>query len=64
LPLRAGVVDMRRPLTPDEVAAIHAGMDRYAVLAGDAPPWRRRKRPNFLLVIPGSLRCSAPRRRR
>jgi len=25
-------VDMRRPLTPDEVAAIHAGMDRYAVL--------------------------------
>jgi hypothetical protein len=28
---------MRRPLTPDEVAAIHAGMDRYAVLAGDAP---------------------------
>ncbi len=25
-------VDMRRPLAPDEVAAIHAGMDRYAVL--------------------------------
>ena len=25
-------IDMRRPLTPDEVAAIHAGMDRYAVL--------------------------------
>jgi alpha-ketoglutarate-dependent 2,4-dichlorophenoxyacetate dioxygenase len=25
-------VDMRRALTPDEVAAIHAGMDRYAVL--------------------------------
>jgi alpha-ketoglutarate-dependent 2,4-dichlorophenoxyacetate dioxygenase len=25
-------VDMRRALTPDEVAAVHAGMDRYAVL--------------------------------
>ncbi len=25
-------LDMRRPLTQDEVAAIHAGMDRYAVL--------------------------------
>ena len=25
-------VDMRRPLTADEVPAIHAGMDRYAVL--------------------------------
>ena len=25
-------IDMREPLTPDEVAAIHAGMDRYAVL--------------------------------
>ncbi|GEP54518.1 alpha-ketoglutarate-dependent 2,4-dichlorophenoxyacetate dioxygenase [Reyranella soli] len=25
-------VDMRRPLTKDEVAAIHAGMDKYAVL--------------------------------
>jgi alpha-ketoglutarate-dependent 2,4-dichlorophenoxyacetate dioxygenase len=25
-------IDMRRPLTADEVAAIHAGMDRYAVL--------------------------------
>src|SRR3954447_6340454 len=25
-------VDMRRPLTAEEVAAIHAGMDRYAVL--------------------------------
>jgi alpha-ketoglutarate-dependent 2,4-dichlorophenoxyacetate dioxygenase len=25
-------IDMRSPLTPDEVAAIHAGMDRYAVL--------------------------------
>ena len=25
-------VDLRRPLTPDEVAAIEAGMDRYAVL--------------------------------
>src|SRR6266436_7207683 len=25
-------IDMRKPLTPDEVAAIHAGMDKYAVL--------------------------------
>ena len=25
-------IDMRRPLTPGEVAAIHAGMDKYAVL--------------------------------
>ncbi|MCW5744920.1 MAG: TauD/TfdA family dioxygenase [Alphaproteobacteria bacterium] len=25
-------IDMRRPLTPDEVAAIEAGMDKYAVL--------------------------------
>ena len=25
-------IDMRNPLTPDEAAAIHAGMDRYAVL--------------------------------
>jgi alpha-ketoglutarate-dependent 2,4-dichlorophenoxyacetate dioxygenase len=25
-------IDMRKPLTPDEVAAIHAGMNRYAVL--------------------------------
>ena len=25
-------IDMRRPLTADEVAAIHAGMDKYAVL--------------------------------
>ena len=25
-------VDMTKPLSPDEVAAIHAGMDRYAVL--------------------------------
>jgi len=25
-------VDMRRPLTPEEVAAIHAGMDQHAVL--------------------------------
>jgi alpha-ketoglutarate-dependent 2,4-dichlorophenoxyacetate dioxygenase len=25
-------IDMRKPLSPDEVAAIHAGMDRYAVL--------------------------------
>ncbi|MBV8189143.1 MAG: TauD/TfdA family dioxygenase [Alphaproteobacteria bacterium] len=25
-------IDMRKPLAPDEVAAIHAGMDRYAVL--------------------------------
>ena len=25
-------VDLRRPLTPDEVRAIEAGMDRYAVL--------------------------------
>ncbi|MBM3649463.1 MAG: TauD/TfdA family dioxygenase [Alphaproteobacteria bacterium] len=25
-------VDMRRPLEPDQVAAIHAGMDKYAVL--------------------------------
>ena len=25
-------VDLTRPLSPDEVAAIHAGMDRYAVL--------------------------------
>jgi alpha-ketoglutarate-dependent 2,4-dichlorophenoxyacetate dioxygenase len=25
-------IDMRRPLTGDEVAAIHAGMDKYAVL--------------------------------
>ena len=25
-------IDMTRPLTPDEVAAVHAGMDRYAVL--------------------------------
>ena len=24
--------DLTRPLSPDEVAAIHAGMDRYAVL--------------------------------
>ena len=34
-PLFAGEVhgaDLRRPLTPDEVAAIEAGMDRYAVL--------------------------------
>src|SRR5262245_29639846 len=26
-------IDMRKPLTRDEAAAIHAGMDRYAVLA-------------------------------
>src|SRR5438093_12964929 len=25
-------IDMTRPLSPDEVKAIHAGMDRYAVL--------------------------------
>jgi alpha-ketoglutarate-dependent 2,4-dichlorophenoxyacetate dioxygenase len=25
-------IDLRQPLTPDEVAAIHAGMDEYAVL--------------------------------
>jgi alpha-ketoglutarate-dependent 2,4-dichlorophenoxyacetate dioxygenase len=25
-------IDLRQPLTPDEVAAIHAGMDQYAVL--------------------------------
>ena len=25
-------IDMRKPLTPEEVAAIHAGMDKYAVL--------------------------------
>src|SRR4029453_16753732 len=25
-------IDMRQPMTPEEVAAIHAGMDRYAVL--------------------------------
>src|SRR6266849_6495607 len=25
-------IDMRKPLSPDEVAAIHAGMDEYAVL--------------------------------
>src|SRR5215472_5135787 len=25
-------VDLTRPLTPDEVAAVHAGMDRHAVL--------------------------------
>src|SRR5262245_30576636 len=25
-------IDMTRPLSPEEVAAIHAGMDRYAVL--------------------------------
>jgi len=25
-------IDMRRPLTPEEVSAVHAGMDRYAVL--------------------------------
>jgi alpha-ketoglutarate-dependent 2,4-dichlorophenoxyacetate dioxygenase len=25
-------IDMRKPMTPDDVAAIHAGMDRYAVL--------------------------------
>ena len=25
-------VDLTKPLAPDEVAAIHAGMDRYAVL--------------------------------
>ena len=25
-------IDMRKPLSPDEVAAIHAGMDTYAVL--------------------------------
>ena len=25
-------IDMRKPMTPDEVAAIHAGMDKYAVL--------------------------------
>jgi len=25
-------IDMTRPLTPDEVAAIHTGMDMYAVL--------------------------------
>lgn len=25
-------IDMRKPMTPDEVAAIHAGMDRYGVL--------------------------------
>ena len=25
-------IDMRRALTPKEVAAIHAGMDQYAVL--------------------------------
>ena len=25
-------IDMRKPLTRDEVAAIHAGMDKYAVL--------------------------------
>jgi alpha-ketoglutarate-dependent 2,4-dichlorophenoxyacetate dioxygenase len=25
-------IDMRRPLNPDEVAAVHAGMDEYAVL--------------------------------
>jgi alpha-ketoglutarate-dependent 2,4-dichlorophenoxyacetate dioxygenase len=25
-------IDMRKPLTPDEVAAIHVGMDKYAVL--------------------------------
>ena len=25
-------IDMRKPLTPQEVAAVHAGMDRYAVL--------------------------------
>ena len=25
-------LDLRRPLTPDEVAAVHDGMDRYAVL--------------------------------
>ena len=25
-------VDMRKPMTPDEVAAIHAGMDRYGIL--------------------------------
>jgi alpha-ketoglutarate-dependent 2,4-dichlorophenoxyacetate dioxygenase len=31
----AGVVsglDLARPLSPEEVAAVHAGMDRYAVL--------------------------------
>jgi alpha-ketoglutarate-dependent 2,4-dichlorophenoxyacetate dioxygenase len=25
-------IDMRKPLSPEEVAAVHAGMDRYAVL--------------------------------
>ena len=25
-------IDMRRPLTPQEIADIHAGMDKYAVL--------------------------------
>ena len=25
-------IDLSRPLSPDEIAAIHAGMDRYAVL--------------------------------
>ena len=25
-------IDMRKPLTSEEVAAVHAGMDRYAVL--------------------------------
>ena len=33
-------IDVTRPPAPDEVAAVHAGMDRYAVLAAPGRPDR------------------------
>ena len=54
-PVFAGEVaglDCRRPLDPQEVAAIEAGMDRYAVLVYRDQPPRFQPRNTWLPLAP------------
>ncbi len=44
-------VDLREPLTPEDAAAIHAGMDKYAVLAFRGPVIDKETQMDFTLRL-------------
>ena len=44
-------IDLAKPLTPEEVAAIHAGMDRYAVLVFHGRPVTPDQHMAFTLAL-------------
>jgi alpha-ketoglutarate-dependent 2,4-dichlorophenoxyacetate dioxygenase len=44
-------IDLTKPLSPDDVAAIHAGMDEYAVLVFHGPPITQEQQLAFTLSL-------------